>query len=262
MFNINSLINRDFYYNGRWLSDFGGEIAGSNGMSPFSVLPQLDIKSESVIGMDGQLVYGSSYQPRTFVVPVYFKDLTRIREIASWLSTKQPTDFYFKGDDVKISVLLDSAIDIQGYCLQGTVELKFIAHNPYYSAVDDEKFVVVKSAQNKVTKVGSVTTMEQTSLRDIQITNKGTINSYPMFTIYGTGEISVGVNGEVFTVRLGTTDDYVTVDTQRYAVYKDNTNRMNDLITDTLPALECGINRISVGDNCTKIEIQCNSKWI
>jgi predicted phage tail component-like protein len=134
----------DFYFNGHWLSEFGGMICGKSGFNNISILPQLEIKTEKVLGRHGEIVYDSTYQPRSFVVPVKFEDISIIRDIAGWLNATEPQDFYFKGDAIKIQCLIDSALDLEMYCYQGVVDLKFIAHNPLYTSIEDFKYVITK----------------------------------------------------------------------------------------------------------------------
>ncbi len=142
MINIEDVDLLDFYYNGHWLSEFDGMIAGTNGIEDFTVRPSMEIKTEKIIGVDGELFQSAYYNPRTFSLPIMFEDLNKIRDISSWLDVKTPTDFYFKDDKLKIKVMLDSAIDVKPYVMQGTTDLKFIAHNPFFEAVDDIKYII------------------------------------------------------------------------------------------------------------------------
>ena len=137
MIDLTEIDITDFYFNNHWLSDFGGIVAGKSGFTSYSLLPSKEIKTEKIIGVDGELITNVRYNPRTFVVPVYFSDITRIRDIAGWLNVKKPMDFNCGKDMVKIKCMFDSAVDIQNYNLTGTTELKFIAHNPYFSLISE-----------------------------------------------------------------------------------------------------------------------------
>lgn len=309
MYNVVALDNLDFYFNGRWLSEFNGIIAGKNGLAPFSSIPSKEISTEKILGVDGELVTNVRYNPRTFVVPVLFNDLTKLRDISAWLGVRQPTDFYFKNDTVKISCMIDSAIDIENYNMAGTVELKFIAHNPYYYAVNDIKYIFAKFdrgfsqidplqiyntvnitqydrytpatyevvtvdtqtmsknttwqlyTDGTVTKNGSVITMEVTSFATQTLFNDGNCDSFPLIKVVGTGNITVGINGDAFTVN--NVVDYCYIDSYYYSCYRDSTNKINDFSGNFLK-LKTEYNTISVVSTgtITSIELQCNSKWI
>lgn len=261
MLNFNGITFDDFYFNGRWLSDLGGIIAGKDGLSLFSVLPAKEIKSEKIIGRDGEIVYGSSYQPRTFSIPILFSDVSRIREIASWLNVAQPTDFWLKGDGVKLKVLFDSAIDLQAYALQGVVELKFIAHDPYFV---------------ELTPTPSVLT---TGLDNITVQNVGNVECYPLIKFTGTGDITVDINNSRY--RFKSVDQYVYLDCYYYTVFKGDPNnpsgainklqnfvKVNELngvesYPTTMPIFNIGANSIKlVSGTCTEIQIINRNRWI
>lgn len=234
----------DFYFNGRWLSELGGRIAGLNGLHPFSVIPAKEIKTEKILGMDGELVYSSRYQPRTFVVPVFFENIENIREIALWLSPKEPKDFHFKGDEVKLQVMLDSAIDIQNYCLQGITELKFIAHNPYFQTIKNQIRVYLTDLTNVKT-----------------FQNKGNVESAPLIEVYGHGDIVIELNGELLKFKNVST--CVKMDNLYYTVYQGNTkNKITDF-EGNFTTLKVGDNTLKLtSGNCTSINIHCRHKWI
>lgn len=264
MLNYNSIDNSDFYFNGHWLSEFGGIIAGQNGLSPFSLTPQLDIKSEKVLGRDGELVYDATYNPRTFSIPVMFQDLTIIREIAGWLNSKTPSPFYFKGDTVQIDCLIDSALDITAYCYQGVVELKFIAHQPYFYSITDRKNIINKTdtASSTIDNATNTWTQNVTAITNITITNDGNIDSYPIYKLVGVGDLSLTVNGQTFTIK-GVTD-FVYVDTKFCTAKTDGAVPINFLgsMEGSFVTLLAGNNTITASTNMTSVEIQCRSSWV
>lgn len=264
MLNFSSIDNGDFYFNGKWLSDFGGMIAGKSGLSSLSLTPQLDVKSEKVLGRDGELVYDSTYNPRTFTIPVMFNDLTRIREIAGWLNARKPTPFYIKGDTVQIDCMIDSALEINAYSYQGVVELKFIARNPFYYSITDRKHIINKSGSASVNNntTTNVYTQNVLSINNITIINEGNMDSYPVYKLVGVGTLSLTVNLKTITV----TDvvDYVLIDTKYCNCYRDGAVPVNFIgkMTGEFLTIQTGNNIITASPNCTSVEIQCNSKWI
>jgi phage-related protein len=91
------------------------------------------------------------------------------------------------------------------------------------------------------------------------IINQGTVESRPILKIYGTGDISVTVNGNTFSV-IGLTD-YVTVDSDLMDCYRD-TELWNNKMTGDFPVFFVGQNSISWTGNITKIEITPNWCWL
>lgn len=264
MLNFNSIDSLDFYFNGRWLSDFGGIIAGQNGLSPFSLTPQLETKTEKILGRDGELVYSANYNPRTFTIPVMFNDLTQIRSIAGWLNARTPQPFYFKGDSVKIDCLIDSALDINAYNYQGTVELKFIAHNPFFYLIKDKKIVINKSgtASTSYDSVNNVYTQNVTNITNVNIINEGNLESYPLYKVVGSGNLTLTINGSNITI-TGVTD-YVYIDTLYCNAFRDGAVPVNFIgkMDGEFETLQDGTNTITTSSNCTSVEIQCRSRWI
>lgn len=264
MLNFNSIDTGDFYFNGHWLSEFGGVIAGQNGLSPFSLTPQLQTKTEKILGRDGELVYDATYSPRTFTIPVMFEDLNQIRDIAGWLNARKPTTFYFKGDTVQIDCLIDSALDVNAFCYQGTVELKFIAHRPFFYAIQDRKHVINKNAtpSSSVDNVTNTWTQNVTAITNVTITNDGNMDSYPVYKIVGAGTISLTINGQ--TISITNVVDYVLVDTKYCNCYRDGATPVNFIgkMTGEFITLQAGDNKITASANVTSVEIQCRSQWI
>jgi predicted phage tail component-like protein len=263
MLNFNTIDNGDFYFNGKWLSELGGIIAGQNGLSSFSLTPQLEAKTEKILGRDGELVYSATYNPRTFTIPVMFSDMTRIREVAGWLCTKTPKPFYLKNDTVQIDCLIDSALDITAYSLQGIIELKFIAHNPFYYSITDRKHIINKTASASTSNnpVTNVYTQNVINITNVTIVNEGNIESYPVYKLVGVGTLSFTINSTVISVT--NVVDYVLIDTKYCNCYRDGAVPVNFIgkMTGEFATLNASNNTISA-TNCTSVEVQCRSRWI
>jgi predicted phage tail component-like protein len=264
MLNFNSIDSGDFYFNGRWLSDLGGVIAGQNGLSPFSLTPQLQTKTEKILGRDGELIYDATYSPRTFTIPVMFNDATWVREIAGWLNARKAIPFYFKNDTVQIDCLIDSALELNAFSYQGIVELKFIAHSPFYYSITDRKIIVNKSASASTNTNLTTNTVTQnvTAITNVTVVNEGNMESYPVYKLVGAGDLSLIVNGNQFTIK-GVTD-YVLVDVQYCTAKRDGAVPVNFIgnMDGKFEVFQAGNNTITASDNCTSIEIQCRSRWI
>lgn len=94
------------------------------------------------------------------------------------------------------------------------------------------------------------------------IENNGTYYSEPLIKIFGTGDLTLTLNGEVWN--LSNIDEYITIDSQRKLVYKDNTIMLSKISRAdgriVFPCLNIGVNRISTTG--TKMEIKKNERWL
>lgn len=97
----------------------------------------------------------------------------------------------------------------------------------------------------------------------ISIINKGNVYSLPKMTIYGVGDINLGVNGkDVFFVTLGL-EDYITIDTTNLEAVKDGVLK-NRLVTGNYDNfnLDPGVNTINYDGIVEKIIVNDYSRWL
>jgi len=137
MKDLNIIDFTDFFFNGKYLSDFGGMVGDvSGGKLTYSLLPTREYITDKPFNYEGEIIFDTRLNPRTWEVPVYFKDLedVNIRKISKWLNSDQSSSFYFKGDTVRINARLDSdAYNLDTYSgFEGLTSLKFIAYDPYF----------------------------------------------------------------------------------------------------------------------------------
>ena len=72
--------------------------------------------------------------------------------------------------------------------------------------------------------------MSEVKKNELSIINKGNVYSLPKMTVYGTGDISLGVNGkDVFYINLGL-ENNITIDTTNLEAVKDGVLK-NRLVT-------------------------------
>lgn len=175
----------DFYFNGHFLSEYGGFIGGTENLSQYPLLPSRVYTTDRVIGQDGVTVFDSYLEPRMFEIPIFFEeiDYAGIRKIASWLNTATDEWFYFKGDTLKIKCTLDSnGTDLESLAgADGGVSLKFIAHDPYY-------YELVSTEYTYANLTGTTNTYN--------LNNDGGANALPFLSIWGDGTITVNVYKE------------------------------------------------------------------
>ena len=97
----------------------------------------------------------------------------------------------------------------------------------------------------------------------ISIINKGNVYSLPKMTVYGTGDISLGVNGkDVFYITLGL-ENNITIDTTNLEAVKDGVLK-NRLVTGNYDdfKLEPGVNTINYDGIVEKIIVNDYSRWL
>ena len=90
---------------------------------------------------------------------------------------------------------------------------------------------------------------------------KGTIESEPVITVYGDGNISLSVNGKNIT--LSAVSGNVTINSEIMDAYKGSLN-MNNNMSGDFPALLSGgeENIISYAGNVSKLEVIPNWRWV
>ena len=92
-----------------------------------------------------------------------------------------------------------------------------------------------------------------------RIYNPGTYYSEPIITIYGTGNVTLDINGKSYTV--GNIDGHVTINAEIQEIYKNNVNKNNTYKTADFPTLDAGASDISWTGNVSKVIIQPNWRW-
>jgi phage-related protein len=91
------------------------------------------------------------------------------------------------------------------------------------------------------------------------ICNPGTFESSPRLDIYGTGNISITVNSNAFSITG--LSDHITVDSELMDCHKDNELKNNQMTGD-FPVFQPGDNIISWSGDISKIEVTPNWRWI
>lgn len=100
---------------------------------------------------------------------------------------------------------------------------------------------------------------------DTTITNAGNFISKPKFTIYGSGNIGLYINGiQILQIALGD-EQYITIDAAQMEAYKDTLDNLkNRLVTGdyTNLALNPGENQISFSGSVEKYIVENYSRWL
>jgi predicted phage tail component-like protein len=283
MYNLSNIDITRFYFNGSFSDYYEIEVAGLNGFESFSLSPAIITKTETIDGVDGEFQVASQYAPRTFSLPIYIKNNSRLREISAWLSSKTNQRFFFGNDKIQLNAKIDSAIDIKHYIQGGLGEIKFKCSNPYFEEINETKYIITKDisapvynfndlmilAQNPIMDYeefsDNIIEFKTPSLSDLSIYNDGNIESKPLIKVYGNGNISIGINGVAFVIN--SVVGYVEIDFKSFDIYKDDILMLSNFTTtypitiqdfNMIPAW----NTISCSSNVDKIEITPRSRWI
>jgi predicted phage tail component-like protein len=92
------------------------------------------------------------------------------------------------------------------------------------------------------------------------ITNPGSIESKPVITVYGTGNINLIINDS--EVELFDIENKIILNCEIEDCYDDEFNNLNSKMTGEFPTLTPGSNNIQWTGNVEKIEILPNWRWL
>ena len=92
------------------------------------------------------------------------------------------------------------------------------------------------------------------------IRNSGTVYSEPIITVYGSGDITLTVNGADFP--LYGVQESITIDSEMMEVFKGDTNQNGKYGGVEFPRFEVGKNEISWTGNVSKIKLQPRWRWL
>ena len=92
------------------------------------------------------------------------------------------------------------------------------------------------------------------------IRNSGTVYSEPLITVYGSGDITLNINGEDFP--LYGVQESITIDSEMMEVFKGDTNQNGKYGGAEFPRFEVGKNEIRWTGNVSKIKIQPRWRWL
>lgn len=92
------------------------------------------------------------------------------------------------------------------------------------------------------------------------IRNSGTVYSEPIITVYGSGDITLSINGNPYPLR--NVQESITIDSEMMEVFKEDTNQNGKYGGAEFPRFEVGKNEISWTGNVSKIKIQPRWRWL
>lgn len=211
-------------------------------LKPVIPKAQRDVEYFTIPGRSGSLMVDyETYQDILIPVTCWFKDPTipnQSDKIKAWLDNGEgPLTFSNQTDKYYIAHVSDQFDISQEIDNFGKFQVNFRCQ-PFKYATNNETI-----------------TLESAGI----VYNPGTIESQPIITVYGTGDIALTINSK--TIQLTNVADYVTVDSVLVDCYKDTALKNNDMTGD-FPVLIPGTNSISWTGTVTKIEITPNWRWL
>jgi len=198
---------------------------------------QKDINLIEVEGRSGFLTQDlGSYRGIVKSVECIVKDLSQVDYICEWLDGSGEVIFSNEPDKVYKAVI------------NNQIELSMLVKTYHSFLVQFQCQPYKYSLQNEIITLQATGT----------IYNSGSTISKPIIKLFGTGSLTLTINGNI--VNLTNVVDYVTVDSNLEECFKDLVYK-NQYMTGLFPILEKGNNVISF-TGATKIEITPNFRYI
>lgn len=195
-------------------------------------------------GLDGDILEELGYEAYDKTIKIGITKECDIDKLINWLDgsgqlilSNEPTKYY--------NVEIVDSINFERLLRYKTATIK-LHTQPFKYLINEE---------NLVEEIEEQTT--------VNIENKGYIDSKPIITIYGTGNIQINLNNnKVFSVDMKD-DEYITIDTIKEDAYKGVILKNRQMIGDfNNIRLQPGQNTITWIGNLTKIEVEPKSRWI
>lgn len=228
---------------------------GKNSYDDFGILiskrpsipsPKRRVNTINIPGRDSNLIFDEkTYDDITLTVECSVKDeenlANKIDDIKAWLFETGQSDliFSFQSDRKYIAQVVNSIDFKQIY--------KYFSEFPIILNCRPFKYAVENDLINII----------QTGTK---VTNIGTIESEPIITIYGSGDVVFKINDQ--EVRLKAITEKVILNSVIQDCYDDAGNNLNGSMNGEFLKLKPGENIIEWGGNVTKAEIVPNWRWL
>ncbi len=208
---------------------------------PETVRPERRMESITIAGRNGTLHTDEEvYESYDRTMECAIKKRARLDEIAAWLVGSGEMQFSTEPDKV-YRVTISNKISI-------TQMMRTF-----------QKFMVTMDTQPFKYNINPIAD-ELTLTAPTIIRNGGTVYSEPIITVYGSGNITLNINGVDFP--LYGVSEYITIDSEMMEVFKGNVSQNSKYGGDGFPRFEVGENAIGWTGNVSKIEIQPKWRWL
>ena len=208
---------------------------------PETVRAERRIESITVAGRNGSLHTDEGvYESYDRTMECALKKRARLDEITAWLVGSGEMTFSTEPDKV-YRVTIANKISIAQMM---RVFQKFQA------VMDTQPFKYSVNAAGDALELTAPTT----------IRNSGTVYSEPIITVFGSGDVTLTINGADFP--LYGVEESITIDSEMMEVFKGDTNQNGKYGGAKFPRFEVGKNEIRWTGNVSKIKIQPRWRWL
>ena len=208
---------------------------------PNIVRPKKRIEYTVIDGRDGDIAEEQGYASYTKELKIGLTTDADIDEIMNYFDGSGTV--IFSNEPNKIyNVIADDKIDYKRLVKFKKATVKFHVQ-PYKYLRDEAPFV-----------------FDITNQSEVKVSNVGFIDSKPILTLYGSGNVEIQLNGlSVFSINID--DEYVVVDSLEQEAYKNGILKNREM-TGQFPILKPGINNITWTGNLTKLKVEPKSRWL
>lgn len=166
---------------------------------------------------------------------------SKIDEIKGWLFSAGEGDLVFNfQEDRKYIAQVVNAIDFSQV-------FKYTSKFPIVFNCRPFKYAITNTLAT-ITQSGGI------------INNPGSIESTPVISVYGSGDITLNINGRA--VQLTGIANKIIINSEIMDCYDDAMNNLNPKMAGEFPKLDTGDNTITYTGSVTKLEILPNWRWL
>lgn len=226
-----------FHFKGKDSRDFGILISAA----PEKVRAERRVEQVTIPGRNGDLtVDEGTYAPYVISVECSTRGNENLDEILAWLNGAGGLILCTEPDKVFRASIYNQISVADMIYLYNSFLLQFRVQPFKYSV----------NAAGDALELTAPTT----------IRNSGTVYSEPLITVYGSGDITLNINGNPYPLR--NVDGNITIDSEMMEVFKGSTNQNSKYGGAEFPRFEVGQNEIRWTGNVSKIKIQPRWRWL
>ena len=226
-----------FHFKGKDSRDFGILISAA----PEKVRAERRVEQVTIPGRSGDLtVDEGTYAPYVISVECSTRGNENLDEILAWLNGAGGLILCTEPDKVFRASIYNKISVADMIYLYNSFLLQFRVQPFKYSV----------NAAGDALELTAPTT----------IRNSGTVYSEPLITVYGSGDITLNINGNPYPLR--NVDGNITIDSEMMEVFKGSTNQNSKYGGAEFPRFEVGQNEIRWTGNVSKIKIQPRWRWL
>ncbi|SHF29576.1 distal tail protein Dit [Caloramator proteoclasticus] len=207
--------------------------------------PKRRVSYIDIPGRDSSLRYDEgTYEDITIVAQCSITAeniIQKIDEITAWLLNSGESDLIFSfQNDKKYIAQVANSIEFKQVLRYSSKFIIIFNCRPFKYAVSNNVITITQNGTNLI--------------------NPGTIYSLPKIYVYGSGDITLKINGN--EIKINGLSNKIIVDCALYDCYDDDLNNLNSKVSGTFPVLKVGNNIIEWTGNVSKVEILPNWRWL